>query len=318
MYATIHLMGGLGNQLFQVFGLLNYAFNYKKKFKFDFEKRDMVSPLDNTSKRPVYWDTILSKLAPFLTTTAGLPVTFAERGFQYAQIPYFSTEGNPVRLHGYFQSYKYFQENYDLILRFLDFHNKIREVRERYSAEYLDTSSNTVSLHFRIGDYARNPTFHPILPLEYYINALNYIITDQQGVASLNRVLYFGELQDAVIIEENISRLKVLFPQIAFIQCSYTIPDWEQMLLMACCQHNIIANSSFSWWGAYLNPNVEKMVCYPSVWFGASVGINTAALFPHGARESAPLAPHGETPLAPHGETPLAPQLRSGWRCISV
>ena len=53
-----------------------------------------------------------------------------------------------------------------------------------------------------------------------------------------------------------------------FIGIDHNIPDWQQLLLMSGCHHNIIANSTFSWWGAYMNTNAGKVVLYPEVWFG--------------------------------------------------
>lgn len=279
---TIHLMGGLGNQLFQVFCLLNYTFKHKKKFKIPFGKPDLVSPLDNTSKRPVYWDTILSKLAPFLGDTAWVSVAYREPGFQYNEIPMINNIANPIKLFGYFQSYKYFDENYELILRFLDFYNKMRETRERYASNFFTSPDTvTVSLHFRIGDYKIRPDVHPVLTQSYYISAINQVISKYADSTSI-QILYFGEYQDDAIVEDNIDQLKALFSQIRFVKCDYTVPDWEQVLLMACCQHNIIANSSFSWWGAYLNHNANKIVCYPSIWFGVACVQDTTDMFPDG------------------------------------
>jgi hypothetical protein len=63
------------------------------------------------------------------------------------------------------------------------------------------------------------------------------------------------------------------YPSYTFVSVpSLGVPleDWEELLCMSCCDHHIISNSTFSWWGAYVNPSIEKMVCYPLSWFGTS------------------------------------------------
>jgi hypothetical protein len=116
------------------------------------------------------------------------------------------------------------------------------------------------------------------MPYEYYRNALQYII-DHQSDKTFT-VLYFCQEQDNDIVFNMIERLRELYPSIEFTKVDDTIPDWKQMLLMSCCSHNIIANSTFSWWGGYFNQNSDKMVCYPDKWFGPKINHDTRDLFP--------------------------------------
>lgn len=269
---TIHLMGGLGNQLFQIFCLLNYCMKYNKRFWLPIIKQDMVSPLDNKSKRPIYWNTLLNNLVPFLQSVNCQTIEVKEFSFRYRRLQ--DMGDKDIKLLGYFQSYKYFEENYDKIVEFLDFQTKVNIVREKCSRYIKD---NTATMHFRIGDYITRPNVHPIVPAEYYNKAINHI--KSQGI-NIENILYFGEAVDEKRIDENISQLKLGYPEITFIRCDYEVEDWEQLLLMSCCQHNIIANSTFSWWGAYLNSNPEKIVCYPSGWFGPECSNSTRDLFP--------------------------------------
>ena len=94
-------------------------------------------------------------------------------------------------------------------------------------------------------------------------------------------VLYFNEKQDHNLIENIIKNIKQVYPYLNFINCDYNIEDWEQLILMSLCNHNIIANSTFSWWAAYFNSNPEKIVCYPNIWFGPNCNNSTEDLFPN-------------------------------------
>lgn len=140
-----------------------------------------------------------------------------------------------------------------------------------------DVLNDTISLHFRLGDYKKIQQFHPIMTSEYYKKAINYFKI--RGQLKSN-ILYFCEEEDLEDVNETINKLKIEFPALNFIRASNDLSDWEQMILMSCCRDNIIANSSFSWWGAHFNMNPYKIVCYPAVWFGEAAGHNTKDLFP--------------------------------------
>jgi hypothetical protein len=149
--------------------------------------------------------------------------------------------------------------------------------------DYL-VQENTISMHFRIGDYKKAQHYHPILPYEYYRKSIAHIVSEStdsyDGIGPVYTILYFCENQDIDDVDIIVNRLKTDYPTIVFTKASNKISDWGQMLTMSNCQHNIIANSSFSWWGAYFNNNKQKIVCYPSIWFGEIAGNNTSDLCP--------------------------------------
>ncbi len=266
----IELMGGLGNQLFQIFCGIAYSFENNVEFKIIRNKFDKVSPLDNISKRPTYWDNFLINLSKMTCDNINI-LTYNEPSYIYNKIPIINKN---FKIHGYFQSPKYFQNYYNSIIELIGLNKQKTLTKEKYK-EYFN--NKIISLHFRIGDYIKKPDYHLILNNEYYINAIKNILEKDN---TCDTILYFNEEQDNNTVENIIKDIKKSYPQLNFIQCSYEIEDWEQLLLMSLCNHNIIANSTFSWWGAYFNLNPEKIVCYPSVWFGQKCNNSTRDLFP--------------------------------------
>ena len=267
---TCNLMGGLGNQLFQIFATIAYSIRVKQPFRFLYT--------DFLGKRQTYWNTFLLSLKGF-TTTVPLDnsVTLKERGFGYNELPILQNiEYQNVSLYGYFQSYKYFDSHYDTLYKIIRLDNQKNKIKQKYLHAY--DCDQLISMHFRLGDYKMLPDYHPIMTYKYYFNCIQHIIstTNSQEL----HILYFCEKDDNTVVHKTIKMLSVAFPVCKFIKAVDTITDWEQLLMMSCCHHNIIANSTFSWWGAYFNRFNDKIVCYPSVWFGPKNPVSTADLFP--------------------------------------
>jgi pterin-4a-carbinolamine dehydratase len=259
---TIEVMGGLGNQLFQIFTLIAYGLINKVPFYFENKPTTRVD-------RPFYWDNFFSTLKPFVKSLydSSLPI-YSEHGFHYNQLTPYTQLGKPFKLFGYFQSYKYFQEKEQDIFRFIKLNKQKENIKNKYIQIY--NFDDTISLHFRIGDYKNLQQHHPVMSVSYYISALKHI-TSRTDRNNWN-VLYFYEEQDTVMVKQNIDELQREFQNITFTPVDTSIVEYEQVLLMSLCQHNIIANSSFSWWGAYFNQNMSKIVTYPSKWFGPAQG----------------------------------------------
>jgi len=271
---TCNLMGGLGNQIFQIFATISFSIKSKNQFKF--VNLETLGG-GKTIVRYTYWKTFFHKLQPFLMNQIHSATLIREKGFTYNNIPNEELINKNVLLYGYFQSYKYFKNDYEIICKIIGLENmKNRLIHKLDLPEnYL---KNTISVHFRIGDYKEKQDYHPLLPYGYYENSLEYI--HNKSHAKPFNILYFCEDNDHEEVLITIHKLINKFPNFTFIRGVNILEDWEQLLLMSCCDHNIIANSSFSWWGAYFNSNVDKIVCYPSVWFGPKANNDTKDLCP--------------------------------------
>jgi hypothetical protein len=243
----------------------------KQPFNF-LDKKTLVN-------RPTYWNNFLMYFKNFLINkypkTPKMEI-LNERGFHYTELPLANSFSNTL-LSGYFQSYKYFENNRDTICKLIHLDLQKNAVKHKYIHNY----DNLVSMHFRLGDYKHLQNFHPVLQFEYYKNSLQHIM-NMDKTENLNlKVLYFCEKDDYDTVIQTIDKLQNMFPTCSFIKVNDDIADWEQMLMMSLCRHNIIANSSFSWWGAYFNTHEDKIVCYPSVWFGPALASHdTLDLFP--------------------------------------
>lgn len=269
---TCYLQGGLGNQLFQIFTTIAYSIKNKSKciFSNTYELKHGSTP------RHTYWNSFLSNLQPFLTYISdeimGKCLIIREPSFSYNELPLLPCEGPIKMLVGYFQSPKYFDQCKDTIFKMIRLNANKNIVYNKCPLNY----SKCISLHFRLGDYKKLPDYYPIMTLDYYKNAIKYILQTAQP----NKILYFCEDDDQEEVEKKIDQLKQIF-ELEFVRGGQGLEDWEQMLQMSLCKYNIIANSTFSWWGAYFNTNKEQIVVRPSIWFGTKkINHDTKDLFP--------------------------------------
>jgi hypothetical protein len=164
----IHLQGGLGNQLFQIFTTIAYGFTNTIKVVFPLTKT-----LPDGIERPTYWDSFLKSLIPFTCEHLKYKMTneqlykfqlFRENGYNFREIPIVY---NDTMLYGYWQSYKYFDDLRDKIFQMIRLQQFKDSIKNEYS-RYFDEENALISMHFRLGDYKYNQHCHPILPYKYY------------------------------------------------------------------------------------------------------------------------------------------------------
>jgi hypothetical protein len=267
------LSGGMGNQMFQYAVARTLAIKNnttvgldvhdlldrtpRKNFTFrnyDLDLFNVEGSFISQKSLPVWhrsWGKsfFLNKIRRFIFGGVG-----QERGFKFK--PEILAAGDGIYLDGYFQSHKYFESVTDVIRKDFTFKKPFSEYIENLKKEILST--NSVCLHVRRGDYVDN-SFHDVVTLEYYSKAINLL---SQKI-NLDKIYVFSD--DIKWCRKNIS---FEYP-ISFIDEEYSAERSSgHFELMRSCKHFIIANSSFSWWAAYLAENKEKIVIAPLIWFG--------------------------------------------------
>lgn len=164
----------------------------------------------------------------------------------------------PLYIEGYWQSEKYFGNIRAVLVREFRLKNSLNENAVRLWREIVET--NSVGVHVRRGDYAadaKTRSIHGLCPFRYYGEATGVMRTKVS-----NPVFYvFSDDTEAVKREMPFGERAV------YVADRGSNENFEDLFLMSQCKHNIIANSSFSWWGAWLNQNPEKIVIAPARWF---------------------------------------------------
>lgn len=263
----VHIFGGLGNQLFQYAAGRTIAQKYQQNLKLDvsafkeYDLRDFDLAQLNTHFDIARQDEI-ELLRPSSNVAKACQYLKPKKNRTYHREHFFHYDksfekiGPDVYLKGYFQSEKYFAPAANTISQ--EFRIKPELLTKLGEIANSIKNTNSVSVHIRRGDY-KNTTIlalHGILDIPYYQQAIAILLRQHPDA-----VFYFFS-DDIEWVKENFN-----MPGAVFVSRYHSHTHFEDLHLMSLCKHNIIANSSFSWWGAWLNNNPGKMVIGPKKWF---------------------------------------------------
>jgi len=252
---TARLIGGLGNMMFQIATAVALAKENDDVAIFD-AATQYLPPQFPDRKCAKYLSNIFSKVE--FSHNLQIEGVYQEPDFYYRELPYIKN----MCLSGYFQSEKYFVHRDNDIKTLFEPAEEIEQyINEKYSS-ILD--GETIGIHVRRGDYLNHPNIHPVCGSDYYQLALNTFKNTHP--------------YDIMVFSDDVEWCKKEFGPSAYI--IENEPDYIDLYMMSKCKHNIIANSSFSWWGAWLNQNPGKTVIAPKRWFGDSASYDKRDLVP--------------------------------------
>jgi hypothetical protein len=266
----VQLTGGLGNQLFQYAMGRRLSLLFKTDLKFDltaytanshalraFELSNFNLEIKVADGREIL---LYSSPNPLLRIFAKNILSIKvvqEKSFDFD--PTYESLGGKLYLQGYWQTERYFNSIESIIRSDLQFKH-IPSDNNQEILKRIHSVKNSVSLHIRRGDYVQNRSifnYHGVCSEEYYQSAVDFIsekVTDP---------FFFIFSDDVKWVADN---FKIRSPYL-IVDINSPETSYEDLRLMSTCKHNIIANSSFSWWGAWLNANLKKIVVAPKRWF---------------------------------------------------
>jgi hypothetical protein len=242
-----YLRGGLGNQLFQIAA----AYNFALKNNYELVLQDVYQIGDRTT----YYNNLFVNLKKYIGIVNG--TWYNENPhFEYVEIPDYKTD---MVISGYFQSEKFFKENEKQVRELFELPQDLKEFVHKKKEEWNISKDILIGIHIRRTDFLKLSDLHPVQSKEYFENGKKYI---EEKLGFRPTYLYFSD--DKQWVKEN-------FKLINKDKIVYFDHDYEEFALLRSCDHFVIANSTFSWWGAWLSSNLprnEKIVVAPQKWFG--------------------------------------------------
>jgi hypothetical protein len=252
-----NLKGGLCNMLFQIAATKSLAIDNNTYFSFP----NLISHLNYLNSDDIF-NPKLKHSFEYLNLFDKLSYSMIQRDIKLLIFPFEyvkpeKIEGD-VLIDGFFQSEKYFKHNRQSILDMFIFNFKLDKKYDFFKEK------KVTSVHVRRGDYLNYPNHHPTQSLEYYLQSFEILK---------------GETELFVVFSDDINWCKenLKLNNVIYIENE---KDYIELYLMSICSHNIISNSSFSWWGAWLNKNENKKVIGPLKWFGEAIKHNTNDILP--------------------------------------
>lgn len=272
----VKISGGLGNQMFQYafslalknagnndvkldlsayrrksdykgIDLVHNGFELTELFDVDFQEAS-ENEVSTLSYQPS------SLLNRFLRKYFTKKTHFIDKQFSF-QPDLLIPNDNDIYLEGNWQSEKYFVSIEEKIRKAFIFKKKLSSETDMIANEL---GCNCASIHIRRGDYLNTQTMN-VCGKNYYINAINKMIT----LTPIDELLVFSDDMDWC---RNELKLEIFGFKIVYVDWNKFDNSWQDMFLMSKCRNHIIANSSFSWWGAWLDPNKNKIVICPEIW----------------------------------------------------
>lgn len=262
---TTKLQGGLGNQMFQYAAGRSLSIRLGAQFSLDGnwfvnESRRAITPRNFELSVFRLTDTFSEDL-PHPRRQMLKSLIFPPEKLLESQAPDLSTlnkMSKNIYLDGYWNDYRIFVDQNDKILS--DFTLSVPLSEESKDVLSKIKQGVSASIHVRRGDYitdAGSNAKHGVLPREYYETASSII-------AKNNDAVHFYVFSDDIDWCRTNIKLK---QKVTFVDHNTAERSYEDMYLMSQCSHNIIANSTFSWWGAWLNQNTDRQVVAPARWF---------------------------------------------------
>ena len=250
--STAYLMGGIGNQLFQISHALCQGFKYNIPVKF---KPFSYTPMQGLQPS-LYFDNIFRNIE-FSNITQ--PLKRVEGTFHFSNSEF--SWDTSIEFYGYYQSSKYFLGFDEKLKEIFKPTQEFKDKIERIYSGFLN--SNSLSLHIRRGDYLNISNILPVIDISYINESINQI-------GNYDNLYIFTQDKEWVINNLNYNNM-IIVDNLEF--------DYEELWMISLCKNNIMSNSSFSWWGSFLNQNVNKKVMVPNIWFGPGSDYNYSDIY---------------------------------------